>query len=332
MKNDESRFGIYFDNNTMKSSTLIPTTFTLEIISDESAQPGTLNLPSDPPPPQLIGMEEADDDWRQIHADTVSVAARTHKREQNIDTLKNKESNKRQEKSWDLFGGSSKKKKDKTKKGGDQLQNIEEQIEKERNAITKDWDRLAQQVTYIGQKYGMYVEVMQTSKGKKFGLEMTVATGRTSSNAKAMIRYDYRRSGDGAWNLPLEQLFTTFESLKVSEVVWAEVWKEVNETVKKQFSSDKEVSLLKKKFRYEELHLAFSNESGDARRIKNYVYKFESSLEERQKANMETERSWKLLESKVTDLLLPSGLMPSLLVNDMGGGPMYRGLQFRKLR
>lgn len=143
--------GIYFDNNTMISSTLIPTTFTLEIISDESAQPGTLNLPSDPPPAQLIGMEGAGDDWRQIHADTVAVAVRTHKREQNIDTLKNKESNKRQEKSWDLFGGSSKKKKDKTKKGGDQLQNIEDQIKEERNAITKDWESLAQQVTYIGQ-------------------------------------------------------------------------------------------------------------------------------------------------------------------------------------
>ena len=315
----------------MSTQSLFPTTFTLEIISDESAEPGTLNLPSDPPPPQLIGMEEADDDWRQIHADTVAVAARTHKREQNIGVLKNKESNKRQEKSWDLFGGSSKKKKDKTKKGGDQLQNIEEQIEKERDAITKDWDRLAQQVTYIGQKYGMYVEVMQTSKGKKFGLEMTVATGRTGSNAKAMIRYDFRRSGDGAWNLPLGQLFTTFESLNISEVVWAEIWKEVKETVKNQFSADKEVSLLKKKFRYEELHLAFTNESGDARRIKNYVYKFESSLEERQKATIESNRSWKLLESRVTDLLLPFGLMPSLLVNDLGGGPMYRGLQFRKL-
>lgn len=315
----------------MKSSTLIPTTFTLEIISDESAEPGTLNLPSDPPPAQLTGMEETGDDWRQIHAETVAVAARTHAREQNIDILKMKESTKRQEKSWDLFGGSSKKKKDKAKKGGDQLQNVEEQIEKERDAITKDWDRLAQQVTYIGQKYGMYVEVMQTAKGKKFGLEMTVETGRTGSNAKAMVRYDYRRSGDVAWNLPLEQLFTNFESLNVSEVVWAEVWKEVNDTVRNQLALDKEVALLKKQFHYEELHLAWSNEHGDARRIKNYVFKFESSLELRQKANVESERSWKLLESKVTDLLLPFGLMPSLLINDLGGGPMYRGLQFRKL-
>uniref|UniRef100_A0A7S0APU7 Uncharacterized protein n=1 Tax=Minutocellus polymorphus TaxID=265543 RepID=A0A7S0APU7_9STRA len=315
----------------MTTSTLIPTTFTLEIIPDDSAEPGTLNLPSDPIPAQLIGMDQAGDDWRQIHAETVSVAARTHAHEQNIDILKKKESNKRQEKSWDLFGGSSKKKKDKTKKGGDQLQNIEEQIEKESEAIAKDWDRLAHLVTYIGQKYGMYVEVMHTSKGKKFGLEMTVETGRAGFDAKAMIRYDYRRSGNGAWNLPLEQLFTTFESLNVSEVVWAEVWKEVNETVKDQLSADKEVSLLKKKFRYEELHLAYSNESGDARRIQNYVYKFESSLEGRQKATMESERSWKLLESKVTDLFLPFGLMPSLLVNDLGGAPMYRGLQFRKL-
>jgi len=311
--------------------------FTLEFSVNENAA-GVLNVPRTPLPLQLEKLAVPENEWTDVYDYAVGVVDRAIKREEAKKQVKEQQAESKKVGSWG-FGGKKNK-----NQGPPPKDKYDEQIDKLDASTEKGWATLTSKALAMGMSIPgvcaiepIRVEPMRDVHTKQiYGLEFKCDSTKLKCT-KVVLRYDSRRD---AFNLLRHDVPKELSDIGVTVSTWTSAWDLTDDTQKRQSNREQRIAREKNIMKHKNIsnlgkdmgHLALT---GDTRRdtahIQNYIFQVVNTMDSFTKANIDTEKDWKLLESRLADMFLEYGVIVSSLMDHINDSSLYAGIEFRIL-
>uniref|UniRef100_A0A7S2HQR8 Uncharacterized protein n=2 Tax=Helicotheca tamesis TaxID=374047 RepID=A0A7S2HQR8_9STRA len=194
----------------------------------------------------------------------------------------------------------------------------------------KGWTIVANETNKWESKGVFARKMVNVYTDQVFGLEFECDVSKLQSD-KVVLRYDFRRK---TWTLPKKAVPKELDSLGMDLSSWSRIWDMTQSALKKTQMHEKEKKRIATRMENRNLNLVIRGKFGDELEIKKYCNFMTGLLEQKMKCDKDSDKAWKIIESKVRDICLPLGVMSSLLVHDTesyggGGSFMYSGLELR---